>query len=202
MSSSSFILILVIKSCNFVIYHIIIHILSINLNCEFHVIDVDTSHNHVNDVIYHVCNISFIIIVFVIMHIARLIIIFHIVSSDFMIIVSFKFEMIIVNETRNLLMTAKKMRMTKILIYIFIFFVIHDNLINLVNVNKTLLILQSFFQKCVYTLTKVTAKKEILVINCTENNVFMLIIFLRLALCFNERDRHFLAKMLTVTQMK
>ena len=51
-----------------------------------------------------------------------------------------------------------------------------------------------------YTLTKATAEEEILAANRAGGDSSLLTVSLRPALCFGERDRHFLAKILAVAQ--
>ena len=192
--------VLVTGGCGFVAYHIITHILSTDPNCEIHVIDVDTSHNRVDGVTYHACDISSATAVSAVMRAARPTTIFHTASPDSMIVVPSGFEAVIVGGTRNLLVAAKEVGTAKALVYTSTSSVIHDNLTNLVDADETLPILRPPFQKRVYTLTKATAEEEILAANRAGGDASMLTISLRPALCFGERDRHFLAKVLAVAQ--
>lgn len=117
-----------------------------------------------------------------------------------MIVIPSAFESVIVGGTRNLLAAAKEAGTVKALIYTSTSSVVHDNLTDLVDADETLPILRPPVQKRVYTLTKATAEEEILAANRARGDASMLTVSLRPALCFGERDRHFLAKVLAVAQ--
>lgn len=117
-----------------------------------------------------------------------------------MIVIPSAFESVIVGGTRNLLAAAKDVGTVKALIYTSTSSVIHDNLSDLVDADESLPILCPPVQKRVYTLTKATAEEDILAANRAGGDTSMLTVSLRPALCFGERDRHFLAKVLAVAQ--
>lgn len=200
MASRSLSPVLVTGGCGFVAYYIITRILSTDPACEIHVIDIDTSHNRIDGVIYHICDISSNNAVSAIMRAACPTTIFHTASPDSMIVIPSGFESVIVGGTRNLLAAAKEVGTVKALIYSSTSSVIHDNLTDLVDADESLPILRPPIQKRVYTLTKATAEEDILAANRAGGDASMLTVSLRPALCFGERDRHFLAKVLAVAQ--
>lgn len=200
MPSQSLSPVLVTGGCGFVAYHIITRILSTDPACKIHVMDVDTSHNRVDGVIYHTGDISSSRAVAAIIRTARPTTIFHTASPDSMIVIPSGFESVIVGGTRNLLVAAKEVGTVRALIYTSTSSVIHDNLTDLVNADESLPILRPPIQKRVYTLTKATAEEEILAANRAGGDASMLTVSIRPALCFGERDRHFLAKVLAVAQ--
>ena len=192
--------VLVTGGCGFIAYHIITHILKSEPKCLIHVMDIDTTHNRVDDVTYHPCDISSAAAVSAVMRKAELRTIFHTASPDSMIIIPSAFEAVIVGGTRNLLAAAREVGSVRALVYTSTSSVIHDNLTDLVDADETISILRPPFQKRAYTLTRATAEEEILKANRAGGDASMLTVSLRPALCFGERDRHFLAKVIGVAQ--
>lgn len=200
MTAQSLSPVFVTGGCGFVAYHIIVRILSVEPNCQIHVIDIDTAHNRVDGVTYHAGDISSPSDVSTAMRAARPTTIFHTASPDSMIVIPSRFESVIVSGTRNLLAAAKEVGTVRALVYTSTSSVIHDNLTDLVDADESLPILRPPVQKRVYTLTKATAEEEILAANRAGGDTSMLTVSIRPALCFGERDRHFLAKVLAVAQ--
>lgn len=201
MTSQSLSPVLVTGGCGFVAYHIIKQILSLEPGCQIHVMDIDISRNRLGkSVVYHACDISSEHAVAAIVHATRPTTIFHTASPDSMVDNAALFEAVIVRGTANLLMTAKAVGTVKALVFTSSSVVVHDQRTDLVDADELFPVLRPPVQKRVYALTKATAEKDVLTANRADGDASMLTVSLRPALCFGERDGHFVAKILAVAQ--
>lgn len=110
-------------------------------SCKIHVLDINTEPNRFPSVTYYTYDISSADAVENTMQTARPRVIFHMACPDSMIVLPQLFKKVTVGGTRNLLSSASGMGTVQALIYRSTSSVIHDNKINLIDADETLLIL-------------------------------------------------------------
>lgn len=196
LTSSDLSPVIITGGCGFVGSHLAEGLLAENPDCQIHVIDLDTARNQVPGVHYHTCDITSSTDVESVFVETKPQTVFHVASPDPLVLNPARFRSVNVNGTKNLLDAAKRTKSVKAFIYTSTSSAIHDNISELVDADESLPVLRYPAQKRVYTLTKVEAEDEILVVNRQDGDSSMLTASIRPATAFGARDLGFLGKVI------
>ena len=183
--------VIITGGCGVISSHLVDGILASEPGCQIHIIDINTTRNCLDNprVTYHTVDITHISKVEAVFSAAQPCTIFHVACPDSMVTLNVSiFQKVNVNEARNLLNTAEKLGIVIAFVNIYTLSVIHDNKSDLIDTDEKFLVLQYPTQKRIYTLTKAKTESNILAENRKYSNLSMLIISLRPATTFGERD--------------
>lgn len=180
--------VLVTGGCGFIGYHLVKGLLALEPESEIHVVDINISRNTHAGVSYHKCDITSAANVEAVFLQAKPRTIFHIACPDSMIQQPDIFKYVNVNGAKNLLSVARKVGTVRALVNTSTSSVIHDNISDLVDADDTLPVLKYPAQKRAYTLTKAEAEAELIAANRSGGDASMLVVSLRPATVFGERD--------------
>lgn len=180
--------ILVTGGCGFIGFHIVKGLLAQEPHSEIHVIDIDTTRNTHPGVRYHKCDIASAADVEAIFLQAKPRTIFHIACPDSMVQQPDVFQRVNVGGAQNILAAARKVRTVRALVNTSTSSVIHDNVSDLIDADDYLPVLKYPAQKRIYTLTKAEAEADLIAANRNGGDSSMLVVSLRPATVFGERD--------------
>lgn len=180
--------VLVTGGCGFIGYHLVKGILALEPESEIHVVDINISRNTHPGVSYHKCDITSAADVEAVVLQAKPRTIFHVACPDSIVQQPDIFKRVNVDGARNLLSAARKVGTVRALVNTSTSSVIHDNVSDLVDADDTLPMLKYPAQKRAYTLTKAEAEVELIAANRSGGDASMLVVSLRPATAFGERD--------------
>lgn len=180
--------VLVTGGCGFIGFHIVKGLLAQEPSSEIHVIDINTSRNTHAGVKYHECDIASAAAVEAVFYQVKPKTIFHVACPDSMVQQPDIFRRVNVGGAKNILAAARKVGTVRALVNTSTSSVIHDNVSDLVNADDSLPVLKYPAQKRVYTLTKAEAEADLIAANRSGGDSSMLVVSLRPATVFGERD--------------
>ncbi|ROW06273.1 hypothetical protein VPNG_08074 [Cytospora leucostoma] len=180
--------VLVTGGCGFIGFHLVKGLLALERQIDIHVIDIDIARNTHHGVTYHKCDITSAADVEAVFLEARPRTIFHIACPDSMVHQPDVFRRVNVDGAKNLLLSARRLGTVQALVNTSTSSVIHDNVSDLIDADDTSPVLKYPAQKRVYTLTKAEAEAELIAANRSDGDSSMLVVSLRPATAFGERD--------------
>lgn len=180
--------ILVTGGCGFIGYHLVKGLLAREPQGEIHVIDINIGRNTHDGVKYHECDIASATDVEAVFQQARPRTVFHVACPDSMVQQPEVFRRVNVGGAKNILSAAEKVGTVRALVNTSTSSVIHDNISDLVDADDSTPVLKYPAQKRVYTLTKAEAEADLLAANRRGGDSSMLVVSLRPATAFGERD--------------
>ncbi|KUI58202.1 Sterol-4-alpha-carboxylate 3-dehydrogenase, decarboxylating [Cytospora mali] len=180
--------ILVTGGCGFIGFHLVKGLLALEAQSEIHVIDINITRNTHPGVTYHKCDITSAADVEAVFLQAKPRTIFHVACPDSMVQQPDIFRCVNVGGVKNILSSAQKVGTVRALVNTSTSSVIHDNVSDLIDADDTLPVLQYPAQKRVYTLIKAEAEADLIGANRSDGDSSMLVVSLRPATVFGERD--------------
>lgn len=180
--------ILVTGGCGFIGYHLVKGLLDQEPHGEIHVLDIKTTRNTHPGVKYHECDIASAAGVEAVFQQAKPRTVFHVACPDSMVQQPDVFRRVNVGGAKNILSAARKVGTVRALVNTSTSSVIHDNVSDLIDADDSLPVLKYPVQKRVYTLTKAEAEADLIAANRSGGDSSMLVVSLRPATAFGERD--------------
>lgn len=180
--------ILVTGGCGFIGYHLVKGLLAQEPQSVIHVIDINIGRNTHTGVKYHKCEITSAVDVEAVFQQARPRTVFHVACPNSMVQQPKVFRRVNVGGAKNVLSAAQRVGTVRALVNASTSSVIHDNVSDLVDADDSTPVLKYPAQKRVYTLTKAEAEADLIAANRRGGDSSMLVVSLRPATAFGERD--------------
>lgn len=180
--------IVVTGGCGFIGFHLVKGLLAQEPESEIHVIDINIDRNTHPGVNYHKCDVASAADVEAVFQQAKPKTIFHVACPDSMVQQPDVFRRVNVGGAKNVLSAAQKVGTVRALVNTSTSSVIHDNVSDLIDADDSSPVLKYPAQKRIYTLTKAEAEADLIAANRSGGDSSMLVVSLRPATAFGERD--------------
>lgn len=180
--------IVVTGGCGFIGFHLVKGLLAQEPESEIHVIDINIDRNTHPGVSYHKCDVASAADVEAVFHQAKPRTIFHVACPDSMVQQPDVFRRVNVGGAKNILSASRKVGTVRALVNTSTSSVIHDNISDLIDADDSSPVLKYPAQKRIYTLTKAEAEADLIAANRSGGDSSMLVVSLRPATAFGERD--------------